>query len=75
MGSRHTSCFKDESLMHWLFDVPSQILRNGFDRWMDAKARQLIKVGRAPRIRNRINLSSVLISSELLRFIGYSGRS
>ena len=63
------SQFKDDALTPWLSEVPSQILRNGADRWMDAKQRQLKKLGRAPRIRNRSNFNSVLISSELFRFI------
>ena len=63
------SQFKDATLTPWLSEVPSQILRNGADRWMDAKQRQLKKLARAPRIRNRNNFNSVLISSELFRFI------
>lgn len=63
------SQFKDDALTPWLSEVPSQILRNGADRWMDAKQRQLKKLGCAPRIRNRSNFNSVLISSELFRFI------
>jgi putative transposase len=63
------SQFKDDTLTPWLSEVPSQILRNGADRWMDAKQRQLKKLALAPRIRNRNNFSSVLISSELFRFI------
>jgi putative transposase len=63
------SQFKDDALTPWLSEVPSQILRNGADRWMDGKQRQLKKLARAPRIRNRNNFNSVLISSELFRFI------
>ena len=62
------SQFKDDVLTPWLSEVPSQILRNGADRWMDAKQRQLKKLARTPRIRNRNNFNSVLISSELFRF-------
>jgi putative transposase len=62
------SHFKDDELTPWLSDVPSQILRNGADRWMDAKQRQLKGLARAPRRRNRNNFNSVLISSELFRF-------
>ncbi len=61
--------FKDASLTPWLSEVPSQILRNGADRWMDAKQRQLKKLAKAPRKRNHNNFNSVLISSELFRFI------
>lgn len=63
------SQFKDDELTPWLSEVPSQILRNGSDRWRDAKQRQLKKLGRAPRIRNHSNFNSVLISSELFRFV------
>jgi putative transposase len=62
------SQFKDAELTPWLSAVPSQVLRNGADRWMDAKTRQLKGLARTPRIRNRGNFNSVLISSELFRF-------
>ena len=62
------SQFKSKEQTPWLYDVPSQILRNGADRWMDAKQRQLKGLAKAPKVRNRGNFNSVLISSELFRF-------
>lgn len=63
------SHFKDKKLTPWLYDVPSQILRNGAVRWFTAKTRQLKKLAKAPRIRNRNNFNSVMITNELFRFI------
>ena len=63
------SQFKSKELTPWLFEVPSQILRNGADRWMDGKQRQLKGLGRAPRTRNRSNFNSVLVTDELFRFV------
>jgi putative transposase len=63
------SQFKDDLLTPWLSEVPSQILRNGADRWMDAKQRQLKGLGRAPRVRSRNNFNSVIITNELFRFM------
>lgn len=60
--------FKDDALTPWLSAVPSQVLRNGAYRWYTAKQRQLSKLARAPRRRNRRNFNSVLITSELFRF-------
>jgi putative transposase len=52
----------------WLKDVPSQILRNGADRWYEGKLRQLKGLAKAPQPRTRANFNSVLVSSELFRF-------
>ena len=61
------SHFHDDS-MPWLRAVPSQILRNGTERWMEGKQRQLKGLSKAPTLRNRRNFNSVLISNELFRF-------
>jgi putative transposase len=61
--------FKDRELTPWLYAVPSQILRNGAVRWMTAKQRQLKGLGKAPRPRTRRDFNSVLITSELFRFV------
>ncbi len=61
--------FKDKELTPWFYDVPSQILRNGAVRWMSGKTRQLQKLAKAPRVRNRNNFNSVMITNELFRFI------
>ena len=61
--------FKDRELTPWLYEVPSQILRNGAVRWMGAKQRQLQKLAKAPQRRNRHNFNSVLLTSEVFRFV------
>jgi putative transposase len=61
--------FKDRELTPWLYDVPSQILRNGAVRWRTAKERQLKGLARAPRKKKAHGRQSVLITSELFRFI------
>ena len=63
------SQFKDKSLTPWLFDMPSQILRNGAVRWMGAKQRQLKGLAKAPTLRNKSNFNSVLLTRELFRFM------
>ena len=63
------SQFKSRELSPWLFEVPSQILRNAAYRWMGAKTRQLRGLAKAPRIRNRNNFDSVMITKELFRFV------
>ena len=63
------SQFKSRELSPWLFEVPSQILRNAAYRWRGAKTRQLRGLAKAPRIRNRTNFDSVMITKELFRFV------
>ncbi len=61
--------FKDRELTRWLYEVPSQILRNGAVRWMSAKQRQLKGLSQAPRRRCRKDFNSVVITRELFRFV------
>jgi putative transposase len=63
------SQFKDRELTPWLYEVPSQILRNGAVRWMGAKQRQLKRLGKAPRRRTRRDFNSVHVTSELFRIV------
>ena len=70
---RQYSQFKSD-LTPWLSDVPSQILRNGSDRWFEGKQRQLKGLSKAPRTRNRNNFNSVLISNELFRFVKFTDK-
>ena len=65
---RQYAHFKNPLLTPWLSGVPSQILRNGCDRWMAAKQRQLKGLAQAPSRRNKSNFNSVLITNELFRF-------
>ena len=61
--------FKDRERTRWLYEVPSQILRNGAVRWMSAKQRQLKGLSQAPRRRCRKDFNSVVITQELFRFV------
>ena len=61
--------FKHRELTPWLYDVPSQILRNGAVRWMNATQRQLKKLGKAPRRRTRRDFNSVHVTAELFRLV------
>ena len=63
------SQFKDKELSPWLYEVPSQVLRIGSDRWWDGKQRQLKGLAKAPTIRNKGNFNSVILSNELFRFM------
>jgi putative transposase len=67
------SRFKSRELSPWLYDVPSQVLRNGAYRWMCAKTRQLKGLGKAPSRRTRKNFTTVMLTSELFRFVGSNG--
>ena len=57
----------------WLAEVPSQVLRNGAVRFMTAKTRQLQGLAQAPRRRKRHDFDSVLLTSELFRFVAVYG--
>jgi putative transposase len=61
--------FKDRELTPWLYDVPSQILRNGAVRWMAAKQNQLQGLSKAPVTKRAHGRQTVLITSELFRFV------
>ena len=65
---REYSQFKDRELTSWLYDVPSQVLREGTYRWHMAKQRQLKGLAQRPRRRNRKNFNSVLLTSDLFHF-------
>lgn len=57
------SQFKAEA--HFLKAVPSQVLRNGAVRWMDAYKRFFKKLGGRPKFKKNYGRQSVLITSEL----------
>jgi len=69
------SRFKNRELSPWLYDVPSQVLRNGAYRWMCAKTRQLKGLAKAPARRTRKNFNSVMLTSELFRFVRRNGET
>lgn len=63
--------FKDKELTPWLSEVPGRILKNGCFRWMTAKQKQLKGLAKAPRKRNHWNFDSVLLTSDLFRFVDH----
>ena len=67
------SHFKSEELSPWLCEVPSQVMRNGAYRWMTAKRRQLAGLAKAPRKRNPSTFETLLLTSELFRFVALGG--
>ena len=52
----------------FLKDVPSQILRNGVDRWMSAYQRFFKKLSGRPTIKKKHGRQSVMITKELFTF-------
>ncbi|KAA0911348.1 RNA-guided endonuclease TnpB family protein [Pusillimonas sp. ANT_WB101] len=63
------SQFKNPELTPWLADVPSQVLRNGATKWMQAYARYFAGLGGRPVIQTRHGKQSVWLTSELFRFV------
>src|SRR5208337_2517598 len=63
------SHFKDDELTPWLFGVPSQILRNGAYRFMQAYARFFKGLSQRPSRKKRYGRQTVLLTKELFQFI------
>ncbi|MGO9614138.1 MAG: helix-turn-helix domain-containing protein, partial [Dissulfurispiraceae bacterium] len=63
------SQFKDEDLTPWLFEVPSQILRNGAYRFMQAYARFFKGLSQRPSRKKRHGRQTVLLTRELFQFM------
>jgi len=63
------SQFKDEELTPWLFEVPSQILRNGAYRFKQAYARFFKVLSQRPSRKKRHGKQAVLLTKELFQFI------
>src|SRR5208337_1542839 len=62
------SPFKDDELTPWLFEVPSQILRNGAYRFMQAYARFFKGLSQRPSRKRRLGRQTVLLTKELFQF-------
>lgn len=62
------SHFKTE-LTPWLFEVPSQILRNGAVLWKQAYSRYFQKLGGRPSIHKKHGKQAVWLTSELFEFM------
>ena len=63
------SQFKDKDLTPFLYDVPSQILRNGAYRYMQGHARFRQGLSGRPTRRKKHGRQTVMITKELFRFI------
>ena len=63
------SQFKDKELKPFLYDVPSQILRNGAYRYIQAHARFRQGLSGRPTRREKHGRQTVMITKELFRFI------
>ncbi|MGO9611430.1 MAG: RNA-guided endonuclease InsQ/TnpB family protein [Dissulfurispiraceae bacterium] len=63
------SQIKDCELTPWLFEVPSQILRNGAYRFMQAYARFFKGLSQRPSRKKKVGRQSVLIRKELFQFV------
>lgn len=63
------SQFKDAELSPWLFNVPSQILRNGAVRFQQAKSRFKQGLSGRPVYKKKSHRQSVWITDDLFRFV------
>ena len=63
------SQFKDREMTPFLYDVPSQILRNGATRFMGAWKRYRAGLAERPNYKKRSGRQSVWITNELFQFV------
>ncbi len=63
------SQFKDKDLTPFLYDVPSQILRNGAYRYIQGHSRFRQGLAQRPTRRRKHGRQTVMITKELFRFI------
>src|ERR1035437_9863466 len=62
------SQFKDKEISPWLYEVPSQILRNGSVRYEQAHSRFRQGLSNRPKRKYKSNRQSVWITNELFHF-------
>lgn len=62
------SQFKDKELTPWLYEVPSEILRNGTVRYQQALSRFHQGLAGRPKPKKKSSRQSVWLTSELFRF-------
>lgn len=62
--------FKSKELSPWLYQVPSQILRNSSYRWYEAYRRVFNGLSGRPKKKSKQGRQSVWLTSELFEFIG-----
>ena len=60
--------FKSRELTPWLYEVPSQVLRNGAVRWKTAYSRFFQMLGGRPTIQRKSGPQSVWLTNELFSF-------
>ncbi|KAA0911302.1 RNA-guided endonuclease TnpB family protein [Pusillimonas sp. ANT_WB101] len=63
------SQFKNPELTPWLYEVPSQLLRNGATKWKQAYSRFFSGLGGRPTIQTRHGKQSVWLTNELFSFV------
>ncbi|HEB28727.1 MAG TPA: transposase [Porticoccus sp.] len=61
------SQYKDKTLTPWLYDCPSQILRNGTVNWYNTYRKFIKGVCGRPKHKRKSNLGSVHLTSELFK--------
>ncbi|TAM85836.1 MAG: transposase [Candidimonas sp.] len=62
------SHFKNRELTPWLFDVPTQVLRNGAVLWKRAYSRYFQDLGGKPTLHRKRGRQSVWLTNELFQF-------
>jgi putative transposase len=62
--------FKSKELSPWLYEVPSQILRNASYRWFEGYQRTFKGLGGRPQKKSKYGRQSVWLTSELFYFVG-----
>lgn len=62
------SHFKSKELTPWLYDVPSEILRNGAVLWKQAYSRYYKKLAGRPTVKSKHGKQSVWLTNELFEF-------
>ncbi len=62
------SQFKDKTLTPWLYEIPSQVLRNGAVKWLQAYSRFFKKLSGRPVFQSKSGKQSVWLTNELFHF-------
>lgn len=60
--------FKDKDQTPWLYEIPSQVLRNGVVKWVQAYSRFFKQLSGRPVFQSRSGKQSVWLTEELFRF-------
>ena len=60
--------FKDKDQTPWLYEIPSQVLRNGAVKWVQAYSRFFKKLSGRPVFQSKSGKQSVWLTNELFHF-------